>query len=141
MALELRIVTPEGETYAGPVEGVVLPGTEGEFGVLPGHERVLATLRTGEAEIRTLQGSQYAALSEGFADVAGDRVIVMVETCELASDIDVARAERARSRAERELERLRRAADENHHFRVEQAALQRAATRLSVATRIRGPGA
>ncbi len=134
MSLELVIVTPEREAFRGPVKRVVLPGSEGEFGVLEGHERFLCPLRIGEVEIDGEGESRFAALSEGFADVGGSSVVVMVDTCELAEEIDVARAERARARAEEELARLGEGSPEaESEFRRAQAALQRALVRLQVA--------
>jgi F-type H+-transporting ATPase subunit epsilon len=133
--LQLTIVTPEGVRYEGAVESVVVPGTEGDFGVLPGHERFLAPVRIGEVEVRGA-GGHWAAVSDGFADVNGERVVLLVDSCEFAADIDTARAERARARAESELERLRRSQTEEHAFRIEEAALERAVVRLQVAKRI-----
>ena len=132
MSLELIIVTPEGEAYAGSVEAVVLPGTEGNFGVLERHERFLTPLRIGEVEIREASRTLYAAVSDGFAEVAGEHVVVMVETCELANQIDRARAERARKRREEELAELQRTQAEEHQFRVARTGLERSVTRLGV---------
>ena len=137
MSFELNIVTPEGRVYQGRVESVVLPGSEGDFGVLGGHERFLAPLRVGEIEIRDERGHRFAAVSGGFADVSGQQVVVLAETCELAERIDTARAQRARERAERELRRLRELGEENHHFRLEEAALERALIRIQAAARAR----
>ena len=81
MSLELTIVTPLGEVFSGPVESVVLPGSEGDFGVLPRHERLMTPLRVGEVEIRTSTGTKRATISEGFADVSGSEVVVMVTSC------------------------------------------------------------
>ncbi len=103
MALDLVIVTPEGEAFSGTVEQVVLPGSEGEFGVLEAHERLLAPLQHGPVEIQAEGGSTWAALSNGFADVAGERVVVLADACVLASDIDRDAAETAKSEAEAEL--------------------------------------
>ena len=86
MALELAIVTPAGEAYQGPVDAVVLPGSEGDFGVLPRHERLLTALREGEVEIRTAAGVQRATISEGFADVSGSEVVVLVTRCQLLDE-------------------------------------------------------
>jgi F-type H+-transporting ATPase subunit epsilon len=132
VAIELVVVTPAGEAYRGRVESVVLPGTEGDFGVLAGHERFLCPLRAGEVEIRTSEGSVWAAVSGGFADVSGTEVAVLAESCEVASDIDVARAELARRRAEEELSRLDADSDRDR-YREFEAALERARTRLAVA--------
>jgi F-type H+-transporting ATPase subunit epsilon len=84
MSLSLTIVTPEGEAFSGPVESVVLPGSEGDFGVLPRHERLLASLREGQIEIRTAGGARSAKISEGFADVSAEEVVVMVTSCSFA---------------------------------------------------------
>jgi F-type H+-transporting ATPase subunit epsilon len=137
MPFELNIVTPEGRVYQGRVESIVLPGSHGDFGVLGGHERFLAPLRVGEIEIRDERGQRFAAVSGGFADVSGDQVVVLAETCELAERIDGARAERARERAQRELGRLRESGAEDQRFRLEQAALERALARIQTAARAR----
>jgi len=100
MALELIIVTPEGQSYEGSVDHVVLPGAEGDFGVLAEHERYLAPLKPGPVEIRTGKGSEWAAVSEGFADVNGQQVVVLVDHCALASEIDREAAETERRDAE-----------------------------------------
>ncbi len=137
MSLELVIVTPFGERYRGPVDGVVLPGAEGDFGVLEEHERFLSPLRTGEVEIRTPAGSSYAAIDAGFAEVNGERVTVLAESCEVAGDIDVARAEMARDRAREGLGRL--GADEDQQHSAEYAtALRRAENRLAVSRKANG---
>ena len=89
MAIQLTIVTPEGQAYDGPVEQVVLPGSEGDFGVLEQHERFLTELRPGAAEILGGSGaSEWAAVSGGFADVGSEQVTVLVSRCDLAADLD-----------------------------------------------------
>lgn len=103
MSLELIIVTPAGETYSGPVDQVILPGSEGEFGVLEQHQRTLAPLQHGAVEIRTASGSEWAALSNGFADVSAERVVVLADACVLASAIDKASAQATLSQAQSEL--------------------------------------
>ena len=134
MPLELTIVTPSGPAYRGDVDSVVLPGSEGDFGVLPGHERFLTALRTGEIEIETGGHKIFAAASEGFADVSGDQVTVLVDSCELAGDIDTARAELARQRAEQGLTALDRDAEAARAAEYE-AALERARNRIAVSQR------
>ena len=136
--LRLTIVTPEGEVYDGPVERVVFPGSEGEFGVLEGHERFLSPLRIGEVSVTRSGETLYAATSGGFADVSPDRAVAMVETCELAEDIDVARAEAARDRARAELDKLSPGDAEQRSYRVQEQALQRALVRLQAAGAGRG---
>ena len=138
MPIDLTIVTPEGTRFADQVERVVVPGSEGDFGVLPGHERFLSPVHVGELELDTVGGGrQYAAISDGFAEVNGDKVVLMVDSCEFASDIDTARAERAKARAERELERLKAAEREELSYRLQEAALQRALVRIQVAGKLR----
>ena len=135
MSLELNIVTPEGTRYEGQVEALVVPGAEGDFGVLPGHERFLAAVRIGELQIQDGRSALWAAVSDGFAEVNGDKVVLMVDSCEFAGDIDAARAERARARAEREIEQLRAAHAEATNFLIEERALQRALIRIQVASK------
>jgi F-type H+-transporting ATPase subunit epsilon len=137
VSILLTIVTPQGPAYEGSVETVVLPGSEGRFGVLEGHERFLAPLKIGEVELRGASGSEWAALSGGFADVGADRVVVLAETCELAQEIDVARAQRAEREAKAELERLRMESAEEHDFRIWESALQRAIIRIQTSTHVR----
>jgi len=134
VSLGLVIVKPEGEVFRGSVEAVLLPGAEGDFMVLEGHERFLSPLRIGEVEIRRHgEPALFAALSQGFAEVTGGEVVVTAEACELASNIDVARAERARERAERELAASERVHHEEAVVRLTAAALQRAIVRIAVA--------
>ena len=134
MPFELTIVTPQGEAYHGEVERVVLPGSEGDFGVLPDHERFLTPLRVGEVEITSGGETLYAAIADGFAEVQGEQVAVLVESCELAAGIDVARAERARDRAEQQLAQLD--TDEaRERPELFEAAIERAKNRLAISKR------
>ena len=133
MPSKVSIVPPEGTAFQGTVSNVVLPGSEGQFGVLPGHVRFLTPLAIGEAVIETSKGTRYAALSEGFAEVTHERVVVMVETCEFGSSIDIARAERAKARAEAALAATRQSVHDENLYRIEEAALRRAINRISVA--------
>ena len=138
MALRLVIVTPYGQVYDGLVESVVLPGSQGEFGVLEQHERFLSPLDCGAVRIRTGQGELYAAISPGFAEVGPESVTLMVESSEIASDIDTARAEQARDRAREGLAQLDSDAD-LERYREYEAAMNRAENRLRVGQG--GPGA
>ncbi|HKA15359.1 MAG TPA: ATP synthase F1 subunit epsilon [Myxococcota bacterium] len=134
MPLDLTIVTPSGPCYRGNVDSVVLPGSEGNFGVLPGHERFLSALRIGEVQIKTGAQTLYAAASDGFAEISGDHVTVLVDSCELAGDIDTARAELSSQRAEQGLAALDRDAEAAREAEFE-AALARARNRIAVAQR------
>jgi len=95
MALQLTVVTPEGQVFDAPVEHVVLPGSEGDFGVFEQHERFLTAIRPGPLEIRDAAGAtSWAAVSDGFADVGAEQVTVLVARCDLASDIDASATQR-----------------------------------------------
>ncbi len=134
MPFELTIVTPQGEAYHGEVERVVLPGSEGDFGVLPDHERFLTPLRVGEVEITSGGETLYAAIADGFAEVQGEQVAVLVESCELAANIDVPRAEHARDRAEQQLAQLD--TDEaRERPELLEAAIERAKNRVAISKR------
>jgi len=133
---DLTIVTPEGLAYQGSVERVVLPGSEGDFGVLASHERFLSPLRVGEVEIRTADDTLYAAIAGGFAEVDGDAVSVLVDSCELEHEIDAARADAALIAAQQALERV--AGDEDpERYRAFEAALDHARARVAVSQRSR----
>lgn len=112
MALELVVVTPEGEAFAEEVEQVVLPGEAGEFGVLESHERFLTPLQLGPMQIirsgadTSGPKSEWAAITSGFAEVDGARVVVLVDSCSLATEIDRAATEARRVAAEDELSGL-----------------------------------
>ncbi len=136
MAFDLTVVTPEGESFRDAVDAVVLPGSEGDFGVLSGHERFLSALRAGEMEIRSeRRGSVFAAIADGFAEVNGKAVVVLVDECARGDEIDPAEAGRGVGDAEQELGRARvsgRSADE---IEALEAALAWARLRLSAARR------
>ena len=138
MALALSVVTPEGQAFHGEAEAVVLPGSEGEFGILPGHEPFLTALRIGPMTIRKAGGEElHAAVSQGFAEVDGDQVSVMVGTCEFAHEIDRTRAEVARDRAHRQLEELRATAEGEVVYQQYQDAYSRAIARISISGRFK----
>lgn len=134
MPFQLTIVTPQGEAYHGEADRVVLPGSEGDFGVLPDHERFLTPLRVGEVEISSGGETLYAAIADGFAEVQGEQVAVLVESCELAANIDVARAEHARDRAEQQLAQLDTDEARERPERLA-AAIERAKNRLAISKR------
>jgi len=135
VSLDLTIVTPERQVFDEEAESVVLPGAEGDFGVLPHHERLLAPLRTGEAQIRVRGQVLWAAIAGGFAEVTGERVVVLADACELASEIDLARAQAAQARAEREIQELRSGLADDARLQLYELALQRALVRQQVAAK------
>ena len=130
--LTLELATPTRMVVAETVDEVVVPGSEGYFGVLPGHAPLLATLGIGELTYRIGRDERHVAVAGGFAEVRNDKVIVLADTAEHPQDIDRARAERARDRAEQRL--AGRAQDEVDYARAG-AALARAQTRIQVAGR------
>src|SRR5215212_3917560 len=98
--LTLEIVTPDRALIREEVDELVVPGTEGELGVLPGHTPLLTSLKIGELWYRQGQEKHYLAIAFGFVEVLPDRVTVLADVGERAQEIDVHRAERARQRAE-----------------------------------------
>jgi len=130
--LTLEIATPTRLVVAEPVDEVVAPGIEGYFGVLPGHAPFLTTLGIGEVTYRVGRDERHLAVSGGFAEVRNDKVIVLADTAERPDEIDRARAEQARQRAEQRL--AGRTQDEIDYARAA-AALARATIRLQVTER------
>jgi len=128
--LTLEVATPTRLVVADTVDEVVLPGSEGYFGVLPGHAALLATLGVGELMYRKDTAQHHLALTGGFAEVRNDKVIVLAENAERPDEIDRERAQRARDRAER---RLAGREGIDIDFARAQAALMRALIRLQVA--------
>ena len=137
MAFELVVVTPEGQAFRDTVESVVLPGTEGYFGVLDGHEPFLTGLQIGVMEVERGDTTLHAALSTGYANVRGDAVTVMVGTCEFAHDIDAERATTARERAQRQLEEMRQTEHGQEVYGEYQEAFSRAITRIAVSEKFK----
>ena len=101
--LTLEIVTPDRSLLTEEVDEVVVPGSEGELGVLPGHTPLLSTLKIGELWYRQGQDKHYIAVAFGFVEILPDRVTVLAQVGERPQDIDIARAERAKQRAEQRL--------------------------------------
>jgi F-type H+-transporting ATPase subunit epsilon len=132
MTIQLEIVTPERLAYSDAVDAVVLPGSEGELGVLPHHAPLVTTLGTGELRIRKGGQEESFAIIGGFLQVKPDRIVVMAETADMASEIDLERANEARREAEKALES---GFHEGADLAVARAALQQALLRIRVAER------
>jgi F-type H+-transporting ATPase subunit epsilon len=130
--LTLEVATPTRLVVSEVVDEVVVPGHEGYFGVLPGHAPFLTTLGIGELMYRRGRDEHHLAVSGGFAEVRNDKVIVLADTAERPDEIDRARAERAKERAEG---RLAARSDEEIDYTRAMCALARALTRLQVAAR------
>jgi F-type H+-transporting ATPase subunit epsilon len=132
-SLALEIVTPDRAIVSQQVDEVQLPGSEGYFGVLPGHTPLLASLQVGEMWYRVGQQKHYLAIAFGFAEILPDRVTVLAHMAERPEDIDVSRAEAAKQRAEQRVSR----AQPDMDFERARVALLKALTRLQVASRAR----
>lgn len=130
--IQLEIVTPYGTIYSEPVEEVGASGSEGDFGIYPGHAPMLSALRVGELSARKGSATEWFFVSTGFAEVGPDKIIVLADSAEHASAIDVARAAEAKKRAE---ERLSKA--EQIDFQRAELALERAIMRINLAERPR----
>ena len=132
--LTLELATPTRLMVTAQVDEVVVPGSLGYFGVLVGHAPLLATLGIGEVTYRVGRDEYHVAVSGGFAEVRNDKVIILADIAETPGDIDRARAERARDRAET---RLAGRSQEEIDYARAMCALARALTRLQVAARSR----
>ena len=132
MPIRLEIVTPEKLAYRDEVDAVVLPGSEGELGILPHHAPLISTLGMGELRIRKGGSEEVYAVIGGFVQVRPDRVIVLAETADLASEIDLEKAREARLGAERALET---GLVEEADLATARAALQAALVRMRIAER------
>jgi F-type H+-transporting ATPase subunit epsilon len=132
--LTLEVATPTRLAVAEEVDEVVAPGSEGYFGVLPGHAPFLTTLGIGELTYRKGREEHHLAVAGGFAEVRNDKVIVLADTAERPDEINRERAEQAKARAEGRL--AGRAQEEIDYARAMRANL-RALTRLAVAARNR----
>jgi F-type H+-transporting ATPase subunit epsilon len=131
MPLHLEIVTPERRAFVGDVDEVIVPGSEGEMGILPHHAPLISLL--GQGVLRVKHGNQEEAFAifGGFLQVRPDRVVVLAETADMGSEIDLERAERARREAEKVIEGGLEPSD----LSAARAALQRALIRIRVAER------
>ena len=136
MPLQLEIVSPERRVYDDEVDMVIVPGRNGQLGILPRHTRLISSLGVGELRIKKGGTEQSMLISGGFVEVRPDKVIVMADLAEHSDEIDEARAAEARKRAEAELEQAKDPVD---IARV-RAALQTALMRERIATRRRSRG-
>jgi F-type H+-transporting ATPase subunit epsilon len=132
MPLQLDIVTPERQVYSDTVDSVQLPGSEGELGVLPHHAPLVSTLGVGELRFRKDGAEESFAIVGGFLQVRPDKVVVLAETADMASEIDLEKAQEARREAERALET---GYHEGADLATARAALQQALLRIRVAER------
>jgi F-type H+-transporting ATPase subunit epsilon len=132
--IDLQIVTPDRLIVHEQVDEVQIPGSEGYFGVLPGHTPLLATLAVGEVWYRKGQEKTFLAIAGGFAEVLPDRVTLLATLAERAEEIDVTRAESAKQRAQQRLAQPKTDVD----YERARLALQKSIIRLQVSSRIPG---
>jgi len=131
--LEFKIVTPEGVNQQMQADWVVLPGVQGEMGILPQHEPLLTQIIPGELAVHAGGQTHYTAVGEGFVEITGEHVYVMADMAVDAASIDEAKAEEARQAAQARLkEKL-----SGEEFTAAQAALMRATAQVEVGRRRR----
>jgi F-type H+-transporting ATPase subunit epsilon len=126
---QLEIVTPDRLVVQGDAEEMQIPGKQGYLGILPGHAPLITELEVGEITYRSHGQPQRLAVAWGFAEVLPEKVTILAETAERPEEIDIARAEDARKRAEESLKNGETEADFTHALN----ALHRAEVRLQVA--------
>jgi F-type H+-transporting ATPase subunit epsilon len=128
--MTVEVVTPERVVFSGEATMVIARGVAGELGILPNHIPLVTPLKVAPVRVKTTGDKEtLIAVSGGFLEVRGDKVTILAEAAELPEDIDVARAQAAKTRAEQRLKEKQ--ADLNQ--RRAELALQRAMTRLFVA--------
>ncbi|HEV2983096.1 MAG TPA: F0F1 ATP synthase subunit epsilon [Vicinamibacterales bacterium] len=131
--LQLQIVSADRSLVKEPVDEVQVPGADGYLGILPGHTPLLATLQVGTLWYRQGHEKHYLAIAFGFVEVQPDRVTILAQIAEKADEIDLARAEAAKKRAEARLA----ASTTDIDFERARIALLKSLIRLQVATRAR----
>jgi F-type H+-transporting ATPase subunit epsilon len=123
----LEIVTPQGLVYSEEVDEVTATGSEGEFGVLPGHVPFVTTLKIGMLTCKKGNESKYFFVNWGYSEVGAEKVMILADSAERSEDIDLNRAIEAKKRAE---ERMRKTEDVD--FARAESALERAVTRAQI---------
>jgi F-type H+-transporting ATPase subunit epsilon len=130
--IKVNVVTPDGPVYESDVEMVSTKALSGELGILPGHIPLVAPLEIGAVRLKKEGKTELIAVSGGFIEVRPDQVTILAQAAELATDIDVERALKAKERADL---RLHEKNQEDIDFKRAQLALQRAINRLAVSER------
>ncbi len=127
--IQLEVITPDEQVYSGNVRFLLARATDGDLGILPGHAPLVASLSIWPVQFDDPEGNRHAmAVFGGFMEVLPEKITIVTPNCELPEEIDVARAERAKKRAE---ERLASKNADIDHLRAE-LALKRALMRLQV---------
>lgn len=130
---KLEIVTAERMVYSDEVSAVVAWGVEGQLGILPHHAPLMTMLQPGDLLIRKDKEEEYFAISGGFLEVRPDKVIILADACERADEINIARAEEAKKRAQETM----KAAPLSVEAAAAEASLRRSLARLKVAEKRR----
>ena len=130
---KLEIVTAERMVFSDEVTALVAWGVEGQLGILPHHAPLMTMLQPGDLLMRKDKEEEYLAITGGFLEVRPDKVIILADACERADEIDIARAEEAKRRAQETLKTMPLDRD----AAVAEAALRRSLARLKVAERRR----
>lgn len=135
--IKLELVTPERQILSEDVDEVIAPGVEGDLGVLPDHTPLLTALRVGELAYRSGKRMDYVAIvGGGFLEVNNNRVIVLADDAELGQDINLDEAIERKLRAEKELDKERKADEKT--FREAEIALMKELTRVQIAEKYKG---
>jgi F-type H+-transporting ATPase subunit epsilon len=141
MPLTVEVVTAERIVRVEQgVDVLIAPGSEGQLAILPRHAALMTTLDPGELVIRRAQQEESFAVTGGFMEVRNDHVTILADAAEAAEEIDLARAEAARTRAEERLKRYREQSARDVDLARASASLQRSLMRLRVVQRRRRPG-
>ena len=127
--LQLEIVTPDKMLVKEPADEVTIPGKAGDIGILPGHAPLITELTIGEIAYRHGGKTEHLSVAWGFAEVLPDKVTILAQTAERAQDIDLKRAQEAKTRAEEAL----KTAGPDFDYDANAAAIKRAEVRIKVA--------
>ena len=131
--MELRVVTPKGAKVETTVSGVTAPGVVGELGILPGHRPLLTALGIGELEFQCDNGKNWLSVNGGFMEVHDDLVVIITETAETPTEIDVERAQKALDAAKAELGTIDATREEA--IKMVEDTIKRAENRIAVSKR------
>ena len=127
--LQLDIITVDRVVYSNEAEAIVVPGIGGELGILPGHAPLMTILSTGQLIVRRQDNEDLIAITGGFIEVLNDKVVILADGAERAEEIDIARAEEAKRRAENQLTTSPLGSDLTNA----EAALRRSLVRIRIA--------
>jgi len=128
---QLEILASDHPFYKGECESIVFPGLDGEHGILADHEAMVTCISSGELRFKTEDGWHYAAVSDGFVEITGEKVVLLADTVERPDEIDTNRASEAKIRAE---EQLRQKQSIREYYETK-AALTRAMVRLKISNK------